>query len=340
METWIEALFSEAILEDAIKRFGIQADEKKMLGDFENYVYEVKQGEQVWILRLTHSSHRSMEEIQAELDWVNELHRQGVNVSRAESEQRIETIPLEKGSFYACLFNKAPGYVVKTDEPDFGSELFEAWGREVGKMHRISMNYHPPNGRSRWDQGDLLRFDHYLTSSEDESIITAGNRLVEEIKSFHETGKTFGLIHSDVHQGNFLYDCKEIHLFDFDDSIYHYYISDLAIPIYYAVWGKCGEESLQVRSAFATDFLYSFLKGYRKEATISNEWLRTIPFFLRLRDFELYTIFHKKFNVALMKKKEKKALQDIRHRLINKELIADISFDNVMMKLEMHNDVF
>ncbi|MBN8209648.1 phosphotransferase [Bacillus sp. NTK071] len=335
MEAWIDNLFSEAILEDVIKRFGIHADEKKKLGDFENYVYEVKQGNQTWILRLTHSSHRSIEEIQAELDWINELHRQGVNVSCSSFGQRVETIPLEQGSFYACLFDKAPGYIVKTDDLAFGPELFEAWGREVGKMHSISMNYQPAKGkRGRWDQGDLLRFEHYLTSSDDESIITSGERLVEEIKSFHETGKTFGLIHSDVHQGNFFYDGREIHLFDFDDSIYHYYSSDLAIPVYYAVWGKCGNESLQVRSAFATNFLYSFLKGYRKEATISNEWLRTIPFFLRLRDFELYTVFHKKFNVAFMKEKDEKALQGIRNRLINKELMADISFDSVMMKLE------
>ncbi|KMM39486.1 phosphotransferase enzyme family protein [Guptibacillus hwajinpoensis] len=335
MEAWIEALFSNAIVEEAMTLFGIHGEEKKKLGDFENYVYEVKRGEQLWILRLTHSSHRSFDEIQAELDWINELHRQGVNVSRTDSGHRVEMIPVEKGCFYACLFDKVPGYAVKTDDSAFRSELFEAWGREIGKMHRISMNYQPANGkRERWDQGDLLRFDHYLTRSDDANIITEGERLVDEIKSFHETGKTFGLIHSDVHHGNFFYDGNEIHIFDFDDSMYHYYSSDLAIPVYYAVWDKYGDESLQVRSAFATEFLYSFLKGYRMEATISNEWLKTIPCFLKLRDFELYTVFNKKFNVDRMQEKEKKALENIRHRLVNKELIADISFDSVMKKLE------
>lgn len=335
MEAWIEALFSDAIVEEAITLFDIRAEERKKLGDFENYVYEVKQGDQNLILRLTHSSHRSMDEIQAELDWINELHKQGVNVSRADSGQRIEMIPVEKGCFYACLFDKVPGYAVKTDDPAFRSELFEAWGREIGKMHKISMKYQPAHRkRDRWNQGDLLRFDNYLTRSDDAGIITEGERLVDEIKSFHETGKTFGLIHSDVHQGNFFYDGNEIHIFDFDDSMYHYYSSDLAIPVYYAVWGKCGNESLQVRSAFATEFLYSFLKGYRTEATISNEWLKTIPFFLKLRDFELYTVFNKKFNVDIMEEKDKEALQNIRHRLVNKELIADISFNTVMEKLE------
>ncbi|MGB8002608.1 MAG: phosphotransferase, partial [Anaerobacillus sp.] len=269
MEEWIQAVFSDAIIDEALNRFGGMFTNKKKLGDFENYVYEVKQGEEFWILRLTHSSHRTFEEIEAEIDWVNELHRGGVNVSRAYSssnDKMVETVVVENGRFFACLFKKAPGFGVKTDDPSFGPQLYEAWGREVGKMHRISMQDHPRGRRHRWDESDLLRFA-YLTNNEDSSLIKDGEKLVEEIKSFHETGETFGLIHSDVHHGNFYYDGKEIHLFDFDDSMYHYYVSDIAIPVYYADWRKCGNESKEVRTQCATEFLYWFLKGYRKETT-------------------------------------------------------------------------
>ncbi len=336
MEEWIQAVFSDAIIDEALNRFGGMFTNKKKLGDFENYVYEVKQGEEFWILRLTHSSHRTFEEIEAEIDWVNELHRGGVNVSRAYSssnDKMVETVVVENGRFFACLFKKAPGFGVKTDDPSFGPQLYEAWGREVGKMHRISMQDHPRGRRHRWDESDLLRFA-YLTNNEDSSLIKDGEKLVEEIKSFHETGETFGLIHSDVHHGNFYYDGKEIHLFDFDDSMYHYYVSDIAIPVYYAVWRKCGNESKEVRTQYATEFLYWFLKGYRKETTISNEWLRTLPLFLRLRDYELYTVFHKKFNKSTMDEEVRGYLQKIRDRLIRSELIADLTFDRLIVKVD------
>ncbi|WP_347551873.1 phosphotransferase [Pseudalkalibacillus hwajinpoensis] len=337
MESWIEALFSEDILKEAITRFGLQAADMKLLGDFENYVYEVREKTQVYVLRLTHSSHRSFQEVEAEIDWINDLHQNGANVSYvypSTKQQFVEELPIQQGSFYACLFEKAPGYSIKP-ESTFHTDLFEAWGKEVGKVHRLSMNYRPgKNRRKRWDQGDLIHFDRYLVNKDDAEIVREGKKLVETIKLFHETGKSFGLIHSDVHHGNFFFDGKEVHLFDFDDSTYHYYVSDLAIPVYYAIWRTCHNESLEVRSAFASEFMYAFLKGYQKESLLDKEWLKTLPFFLRLRDYELYTVFHKKFDVPNMKNENRLLLANIRHRLIQNEVIADINYDNVMEKLQ------
>ncbi len=337
MEAWIEAMFSQTFVDEAIDRFGIQKTGVKKLGDFENYVFEVEEKNMSWILRFTHSSHRTLEEVKSELKWVNQLYNEGVHVARAypsKYNEMIEIFSLEKGQFFACLFEKVPGRAVKVDHPTFGLPLFEAWGREIGKLHRISMKKQVSVQRQRWDAGDLLQFDRYLSKKEDARIIIEGKRLIEEIQTFHETGNTFGLIHSDIHHGNFHYDGKSIHLFDFDDSMYHYYVSDIAIPVYYAVWQKCGTASLTERSTFATEFLRSFLKGYREEVHVSHEWLQTLPYFLRLRDFELYTVFHKKFDVELMNDKEKGMLDGIRSRLIHSELIAKPAFEELENRIE------
>ncbi|MDO6654905.1 phosphotransferase enzyme family protein [Anaerobacillus sp. 1_MG-2023] len=337
MEAWIEAMFSQTFVDEAIDRFGIQKIGVKKLGDFENYVFEVEEKNISWILRFTHSSHRTIEEVKSELVWVNHLYDEGAHVARAypsKYNKMIEIFSSENGQFFACLFNKVPGRAVKVEDPIFGSPLFEAWGKEIGKLHDISMRNKVSVKRQRWDAGDLLQFDRYLSKTEDARIIIEGKRLIEEIQTFHETGKTFGLIHSDVHHGNFHFDGKSIHLFDFDDSMYHYYISDIAIPVYYAVWQKCGTASLTERSTFATEFLSSFLRGYREEVHVSDEWLKTIPYFLRLRDFELYTVFHKKFDVELMSVKEKGMLDGIRSRLMRSELIAKPAFEELENRIE------
>lgn len=44
MEREIELQFSQEVLFEAARRFGLSSDSLKLLGDFENYVYEGKVG--------------------------------------------------------------------------------------------------------------------------------------------------------------------------------------------------------------------------------------------------------------------------------------------------------
>ncbi|MBU3926468.1 MAG: hypothetical protein KKB74_01580, partial [Bacteroidetes bacterium] len=54
----------------------------ELLDNVANFVYQFQSGNQWKILRITHCSHRSEDEIVAELDWVNFLHNHGVPVAR------------------------------------------------------------------------------------------------------------------------------------------------------------------------------------------------------------------------------------------------------------------
>ena len=52
--------------------------EEKPLGDFENYIFKAKDDrKEEYVLRLTHSSHRSKKEVEAELDFYGMLLRMG-----------------------------------------------------------------------------------------------------------------------------------------------------------------------------------------------------------------------------------------------------------------------
>ncbi|WP_256438020.1 phosphotransferase [Pontibacillus sp. ALD_SL1] len=131
MEQWIDALFSDPLLEEAANRFGTTSAEAKKLGDFENYVYEVHKDGKPYILRLTHSSHRKHEDIQAELEWVNFLHKNGAHVSVSYTSVNgvlVEEIRVEGSSFYICLFDKAPGSLVKMDDERFGPDCLRVGG--------------------------------------------------------------------------------------------------------------------------------------------------------------------------------------------------------------------
>lgn len=70
LEKAVAEYFSNDLLTQAAELFNIKIESLSELGAFENYVYEGNRENEPVILRLTHSSHRSKNEIQSELDWV------------------------------------------------------------------------------------------------------------------------------------------------------------------------------------------------------------------------------------------------------------------------------
>jgi Ser/Thr protein kinase RdoA (MazF antagonist) len=334
LEQWIEELYSTDILHTAASKYDADATNAKKLGDFENYVFEVKKNGSPYILRMTHSSHRSKNDVESELQWINFLHSKGLNVSlvhQSEEGNLVEEIAFESSSFFICLFDKAPGRPVKMSEDFFGPALFDTLGQTIGKMHRYTKDYqHLGSMRERWDEEDLLNFRQYLKNPSDEALISDAEALVQEIKKLPETRGSFGLIHSDLHLGNFFYHEGEIHAFDFDDCSYHYYISDIAIPIYYPVMWKLGNEDLDVRSKYGQELIHSFLKGYQKENQLDPVWMKRIPLFFKLRDYILYTVFHKKWDIDNLEDNEKQLLERIRSRLVQNEPLIELNFEKLL----------
>jgi amicoumacin kinase len=343
MEKWVANLFNEEVLKEAADRFSVSIKESKKLGDFENYVYQVTKDGNPYILRLTHSSHREKSQVEAELNWVNFLHSKGVNVSlvkHSNNQLLVEGISVGNSSFFACLFEKAPGRPVRAKEDLFGPTLFEKWGKTIGHMHKVTKEYKAKGSRrERWEEEELFNFQHYLSSENDQEIIDRGYEIINSIKGLEETKDSFGLIHSDIHPGNFFYHEGEIYVFDFDDSAYHYFISDIAIPLYYSIWWKFREEDLETRTRFGEEFLTNFLKGYLQENSIDEPWIKKIPLFMELRDLTLYSVFHEKWDIENLSEEEGRLLSQIRDRLVRKESIVELDYQRIinLLSLERHN---
>jgi amicoumacin kinase len=335
MEQWIEKLFSKELLEAAAAKFGCDASNAKKLGDFENYVYQVHKGGTPFILRLTHSSHRSRRDVEAELRWMNYLHEKGVNVSlvnHSAEGRLVEVLDTGDTCFYVCLFDKAPGKPVSVKDDLFNEDLFKEWGKVTGKMHRITKAYEAGEFvRERWDEDDIMDYSKYL-SSDDSLIIEKAERNKKEIQKLEETPDNFGVIHSDIHPGNFFYHDGEIHVFDFDDSMQFFFLSDIAIPLYYSVWWKHRKEKLEVRSAFGETFLTAFLRGYLGEYSLEEGWIEHMPSFLLLRDFTLYTVFHKKWDLTNLSEIEESLLTGLRERLMNDEPMVSLDFKAILQQ--------
>jgi Ser/Thr protein kinase RdoA (MazF antagonist) len=123
--------------------------EPKLLGRLENFTYEAGSNGSERIIRVTETSHRTIAEIEAELDWLRFLSDQGVSVSGPLTSQEgnlVETFDTEDGPMYVSVFTKAPGRPMQFSldwHPDFHRSL----GELIGKMHAATRRYQPSKGR-------------------------------------------------------------------------------------------------------------------------------------------------------------------------------------------------
>jgi amicoumacin kinase len=103
----------------------------------------------------------------------------------------------------------------------------------------------------------------------------------------------YGLIHADLHFGNFFVDGESgaITLIDFDDCAYGWYVMDAAMLLFDSLVLYAGAD----KQAFAERFLSCFLKGYLHENPLSGFWLRQLPHFLKLLEISVYATVYKAY---------------------------------------------
>ncbi|MDI9458391.1 MAG: phosphotransferase [Bacillota bacterium] len=327
MEREIELQFSHEVLSEAAQRFGMAADSLKLLGEFENYVYEGKIGGTCYVLRLTHSSHRSTNMVLGELEWINFLAENGVSVAKAlpsTSGKLAEEIHVGEDFFIASVFQKAKGRLLDRSNPaEPTREVITEWGRTIGKMHRATKHFEPSEERFRrpqWFEDNLMCFENHLPA-EDKHIVDIGYSLLEYAKKLPQSQDSYGLIHTDVHMGNFFVDEGKITVFDFDDCSYQWFASDIAIALYYTIWWKFGGQDTREKDAYAREFLRDFMIGYNAENRLEDYWLNELPFFMKLRDIILYAVFHKKLDQSGLQRFSK-LLDEIRTRIEQEVPIA------------------
>lgn len=289
-------IYVAEILEEIALRYKLPSSEFRLLDGFESFIYEFTLNNKSHILRVTHSLHRNVEQIKAEVDWVNYLADNGVAVSRAvhsPTGNLVEKVDLSDSYFMAIAFEKAKGRHIKKE--DISKELFISLGKLIGKMHFLTKNYKPVDPecvRLDWDIEISELYDHI--PADQEIVRYKFHEIIHYLKQLKKDKDSFGLIHTDAHFGNMFIHKDKLTLFDFDDSAYKWFISDIAIVLFYGVL-RVPEN--QDRIEFGKFILKHFMKGYEKENRLDPYWLELMPCFLKLREIVLYAVIHMGFDV-------------------------------------------
>jgi len=296
MDPQITKRYNDKILHEAMQRYGIKKNEIKLLDGFESFIYEFyrpQDGE--FILRVGHSGRRSPEMIAGEVDWINYLAQGGANVSRAILSKKGNLVEaIDDGyseQFLATAFIKAPGG--PSWETEWSPEFVEHYGQVIGRIHRLTKDYIPFNPawrRPDWDTPGNMNIPATMPASE-KIALQKFQELMRHFETLPKNRDAYGLIHQDAHGGNFFVKDGIITLFDFDDCVYSWFIYDIAMVLFYSAMGADN------MVAYTQNFMRNFLQGYRSENKLDPIWLQELPFFLKLREIDLFGLIQHDFDM-------------------------------------------
>jgi Ser/Thr protein kinase RdoA (MazF antagonist) len=265
-------------------------DFQPMRGGHFAHVYCFKQDGRDYILRLTPPN----EDIDAPsqrslLAWMTYLAVHGASVPMPLASRQnnlIEIIPTVDGNWLATSFIRAKG-ILSEELPieQWNESLFQLLGKAIGKIHAIAKQHDPPNEVhfSHWNVGGNL-FNRRIQN--EFWLKDKQTHLLDRIQALPKPSEAYGLIHCDLHFGNFFIQVSEqvITLIDFDDCAYGWFSMDIAILLFDILVLYRGTDN----DEYGRIFLRNFLVGYLSENSLSGFWLEQIPLFLKLLEINVY----------------------------------------------------
>jgi Ser/Thr protein kinase RdoA (MazF antagonist) len=288
MQKGIRALLANKILNESAEKFGYDTNALTDLRGFQNFVYKASRDTMSCILRIAHSSHRTLSLSEAELDWIMYLHHHGVSAAapiRSHAGKYVNKVDCEDDYFVTTAFEEASGFKPHYTAYMEDQDLIRKLGRLTGKIHALTKKYRISAGISKrydWHENNYLtKFDDFVPDSY-AYLLEKMRMFLSGLLSLPKDADSYGLVHGDIHLNNFHVHDDDITLFDFDECEYNWFAADVAYPLFYATpLPSDGEEQ---RNRAAQRFYDHFMEGYSQENTLDPSWLQRIPLFLRLRE--------------------------------------------------------
>ena len=259
---------------------GVNVESAQLIRSNTNLVYDC--GDR--ILRLTPATVRDRVDVQTEIDWLTFLGREGVNVVQVLGGGEPIELAIEQEVFWGICFKKIQGAKIAADQ--WKTAHFEGLGDLLGQLHKIGKGYPIRSDLSyrHWDEiPEFYSFEYF--PDDNRQLRRLHNEVVHELKRLPQETANYGLIHYDVHHGNYLLTSEQkIVLFDFELVCQSWYIHDVATVLYYA----CNHPATKQYRSFNELFLSHFWLGYEQHHQISEMEKEKIPLFLLYRDLMVY----------------------------------------------------
>jgi amicoumacin kinase len=292
----------------------------------QNHVFAIERREGPATLRLTHQSHRSVAEVEAELHWMIDLKGRGLPVAEPHRSQRnalTETLRSNHGHFVATCFESLPGLKPEPTQPELWSDgMFEQLGVITAKLHQASYDaaWSPATlARRTWREESVVQNFHFYVPVGERLVHRAFDRVLAKLDSFPRSRESFGLIHADLNHTNFFIAPGGLNIFDFDDSCYCWFAYDLLVPIFHFPAADQAEMDAKAQHAFRL-----LRRGYETVRRFNPAWWRWLSLLLQWRDLLIYGSFYEQLEIAALPDKMRSSFLAMRDRIEAGRPIADL----------------
>jgi Ser/Thr protein kinase RdoA (MazF antagonist) len=267
-----------------------------LLRDGLNHVFatETAAGAPV-IVRVTDGSVRERSELEAELIWLDHLIRHGCTVTTpipSRAGALLETMDLDAGTYHVCCFRRFGGRQLDPrEDPDWNDDLMLRLGREIGRIHRASdtLTLPPDRDRHQWYESKVSVFPDPLPDCYDRRVVQAMRAFTDQMRARPWKPRHYGLVHRDIHSGNFLVEDGRVEIIDFDLGCYGWRLFDFSVLLF----GHYYYPSLSVPGStpkLAGRVLAMLARGYREEYVLDDEQLTMTGDLLKLREILNYVV--------------------------------------------------
>lgn len=274
---------NDSVAKQLIQSWEHDTDTLKFWRASSNFIYLFERNGIRHFLRFIHEKDNTIENIQAELDFMQHLIAGGyptVAPVLSRNGNRIETVrTAEHECYYGVVFEQAKGIHLPLER--MTNRHAREWGMSLASMHILSGSY--TAGATR--RGSWLDALTFVSSVLQRHPCEKGAR--KELEQVHGQlsklpagAEHMGLIHYDFETDNIFYDEEESRYgaIDFDDAMIHWYAMDIASAI---------TDLAEQENDDAKRKIEHFLTGYRSIKPLDERWVHLFPLFQRFSD--LYT---------------------------------------------------
>jgi len=266
------------------------------------------------ILRVSLGRGRTFDEVEAELDWIEDLAARGIDVCRprrSPAGRRCERIEEGDTTLLAVHFDRAPGR--KIVRADVDRSLYASLGALTGKLHAASFDHSERQPiRQAWHQSRLLTTDLDLYAGASETFRSAVGKLIDELKALPLPQR---LVHADISFGNTFLDGSNLWIFDFDNCETAPVEQDLATVLYDGTLCHFMNQAPSDRlSETVREHWHAFLEGYRsvRDASFDTDALRK---FVVLREAIIYVHYLRILDFSILSDATLKGIDRMRENV-------------------------
>ncbi|PFX55626.1 protein kinase [Bacillus wiedmannii] len=282
-----------------------------------NEMYQCLTEQGTYFIRIT--NYKTYEEQLEEVTYTNFLYQNGLAVPpiiHSLNGKLVEKLTLDK-EIFAVLYKAAPG--IHLPRCEWNSKIFKRLGKQIGKLHRISKSFEQTNPVKHikdWYENEEYNFLKYIPNEETIIREIASDVLIS-IKELQKSTSNYGLIHGDLWLENILVENNSnITMIDFQDCENHFYIFDLAVPIYSAIeYSFAGNGNIVDYEHSITKALF---EGYQEENELPKEMIDKFPLFIKLKEIFEYSLMHMYWNNEELTEEQVRIMNLYRMKIENK----------------------